>query len=255
MATDGEKGIPLWRGTPVVQPTRGRDTAFMERAHTRVRARPAPGAVLQVVLTAVDIELDLEDSAGSTGVSGGPDGQPPARSAPRHHRTSSDPPPDAGAGPGWLGAALQGWLLRALCNVSVQIKHLSLGWYRGGPCLARCAFQSLELASDAALTQRHASPEAWLGKRVTLVNLSLAALDPGSGALAPVLVLPQCSLALVSPVFAYLEASGLGWPMRCLRVWVCMRAWAGGDWSVVERLPCPAHPTPWAGGPVHPGLG
>lgn len=65
---------------------------------------------------------------------------------------ASQAPHEGGRGPGWLGGALQGWLLRTLCNMQVTLKHVSLAWVGAdGAVAARCAFQSLEFYTDPSL--------------------------------------------------------------------------------------------------------
>lgn len=86
---------------------------------------------IQVVLTGVDIELGPPDLDQKRSPS------EPAGTAPPASTTS------------WLSGALQSWLLRTMCNLTITLKHVSVRWAdASGACLAHCAFQSLELFTD-----------------------------------------------------------------------------------------------------------
>lgn len=93
---------------------------------------------IQVVLTGVDIELGPLDPAAG-------DGSPAAQA----ERRAPEPPPASSGAASWLSGALHSWLLRALCNLSVTLKHVSLRWAdASGRCLLSCAFQNLDLYSE-----------------------------------------------------------------------------------------------------------
>ncbi|KFM26791.1 hypothetical protein F751_0723 [Auxenochlorella protothecoides] len=151
---------------------------------------------IQVVLTAVDIEVGPEPASADAG---------PETKA-QQTNLASQAPHEGGRGPGWLGGALQGWLLRTLCNMQVTLKHVSLAWVGAdGAVAARCAFQSLEFYTDPSLVADMEVPEAWLGKCLSLTNLSFSMREASGGVLGPLLVLPHASLTLSSPINAFIE--------------------------------------------------
>ncbi|KAL6784767.1 hypothetical protein ACKKBF_B03130 [Auxenochlorella protothecoides x Auxenochlorella symbiontica] len=151
---------------------------------------------IQVVLTAVDIEVGPEPASADAG---------PETKA-QQTNLATQAPHEGGRGPGWLGGALQGWLLRTLCNMQVTLKHVSLAWVgANGSVAARCAFQSLEFYTDPSLVADMEVPEAWLGKCLSLTNLSFSMREASGGVLGPLLVLPHASLTLSSPINAFIE--------------------------------------------------